>query len=160
MTSNIVIVDIDGTLANADHRMSLVLEPEAYPGATQAIRADARWDEFWSLLHKDSPEPGIIALTNAMYEAGHRILLFTARPDRFREVTQNWLQDHGVHFHELHMRSAADAQRHDLEVKRDMFAQVVGDPAKVLFIVEDRQTVVDMWRGMGLKCLQCAPGNH
>lgn len=160
MNADTVIVDIDGTLANADHRMPLVLEPEAYPGARQALRADADWDRFWSLLAEDGPELGVIALTNAMHAAGHRVLLFTARPERFRAVTEAWLRRHGVCYHALHMRPVEDAERHDLDVKRDMFARAVGDPKRVLFVVEDRQAVVDMWRTLGLKCLQCAPGNH
>ncbi|MBI2381055.1 MAG: hypothetical protein HYV16_09900 [Gammaproteobacteria bacterium] len=160
MSASIVIVDIDGTLANADHRMPLVLEPEAYPGAHQAIRADADWDRFWSLLAEDLPEPAIIALANAMHDAGFRVLLFTARPERFRSVTEDWLKRHGIRFHELHMRRECDSDLHDLKVKRLMFERVIGAPQRVAFVVEDRQAVVDMWRGMGLKCLQCAPGNH
>jgi hypothetical protein len=31
-------------------------------------------------------------------------------------------------------------------------------PAQVLFIVEDRAAVVEMWRAAGYVCLQCAPG--
>jgi hypothetical protein len=32
------------------------------------------------------------------------------------------------------------------------------DKRKVLFVVEDRNRVVEMWRKEGLVCLQCAPG--
>jgi hypothetical protein len=32
------------------------------------------------------------------------------------------------------------------------------DKRKVLFVVEDRNRVVEMWREEGLVCLQCAPG--
>jgi hypothetical protein len=32
------------------------------------------------------------------------------------------------------------------------------DETKVLFVVEDRNRVVEMWREEGLVCLQCAPG--
>jgi hypothetical protein len=41
--------------------------------------------------------------------------------------------------------------------KREMIAGV--DKTKVLFVVEDRSRVVEMWRAEGLVCLQCAPGD-
>jgi len=40
--------------------------------------------------------------------------------------------------------------------KQEMLAGI--DRDRVLFIVEDRSSVVDMWRAQGLVCLQCAPG--
>jgi hypothetical protein len=33
------------------------------------------------------------------------------------------------------------------------------DRGRVLFIVEDRTSVVEMWRAQGFVCLQCAPGD-
>jgi hypothetical protein len=41
-------------------------------------------------------------------------------------------------------------------VKREMLAGM--DRSKILFVVEDRSGVVEMWRSEGLVCLQCAPG--
>jgi len=40
--------------------------------------------------------------------------------------------------------------------KREMLQGI--DRKKILFVVEDRSRVVEMWRGEGLVCLQCAPG--
>jgi hypothetical protein len=41
-------------------------------------------------------------------------------------------------------------------VKREMLTGL--DKSKILFVVEDRNRVVEMWRSEGLVCLQCAPG--
>ena len=40
--------------------------------------------------------------------------------------------------------------------KREMLAGL--DRSRILFVVEDRSRVVEMWRSEGLACLQCAPG--
>ena len=47
-------------------------------------------------------------------------------------------------------------RRTDVIVKREMLAGL--DRSKILFVVEDRSGVVEMWRSEGLVCLQCAPG--
>ena len=41
-------------------------------------------------------------------------------------------------------------------IKREMLIGI--DKSKILFMVEDRSRVVEMWRSEGLVCLQCAPG--
>ncbi|HUF00459.1 MAG TPA: hypothetical protein VMN99_14470 [Anaerolineales bacterium] len=47
-------------------------------------------------------------------------------------------------------------KRSDVIVKREMLACL--ERATILFVVEDRSGVVEMWRSEGLVCLQCTPG--
>jgi hypothetical protein len=47
--------------------------------------------------------------------------------------------------------------RSDVKAKREMLRGV--DKDKILFVVEDRSRVVEMWRSEGLTCLQCAHGD-
>ena len=51
------------------------------------------------------PYPDIIARINALYDAGHRIKLYTARGSTtgidWRELTENRLRSWGVKYHEL-----------------------------------------------------------
>jgi hypothetical protein len=49
----------------------------------------------------------------------------------------------------------------DWEVKQDMLHEILKtlDKENILFTVDDRQKVVDMWRANGLTCLQVAEGN-
>jgi hypothetical protein len=60
-----------------------------------------------------------------------------------------------LHYHELLLRRDDD-MRQDAAVKREILQQL--DKSKILFVVEDRSRVVEMWRSEGLTCLQCAPG--
>jgi hypothetical protein len=66
-----------------------------------------------------------------------------------------WLAEKGVNYHDLLLRKDKD-RRADSVVKREMLATI--DKSKILFVVEDRSRVVEMWRSEGLVCLQCAPG--
>ncbi len=47
------------------------------------------------------PYPEAIARINAWYEAGHYICFFTARTEAHREVTEAWLRQHGVKYHQV-----------------------------------------------------------
>ena len=40
---------------------------------------------------------------NGWYEEGHMICFFTSRTEAHREVTQNWLKQHGFNYHSLLM---------------------------------------------------------
>ncbi len=46
--------------------------------------------------------------------------------------------------------------RSDTIIKREILQDI--DKSKILFVVEDRNRVVNMWRAEGLICLQPAPG--
>jgi len=51
------------------------------------------------------PYPDVITRVNALYDAGHRIIMYTARGSttgiNWRELTENQLYSWGVKYHEL-----------------------------------------------------------
>ena len=51
----------------------------------------------------------------------------------------------------------SDDNRYDDEVKLDHLKEIIKED--VWFVLEDRQMVVNMWRSLGLLCLQPAPEN-
>jgi hypothetical protein len=83
------------------------------------------------------------------------VILCSGRSEEHRKETIRWLKQQNVSYHELWLRRDGD-RRSDVTVKREMLDLI--DKSKVLFVVEDRSRVVEMWRSEGLVCLQCAPG--
>ena len=55
------------------------------------------------------------------------------------------------------MRGAED-HRPDHVVKREILNNGI-DKTKVWFVLDDRKSVVDMWRKSGLRCLQVQEGD-
>jgi hypothetical protein len=49
------------------------------------------------------PFPDALQTLNSWYEEGHIICFFTSRTEEHREVTENWLNEHGFKFHSLLM---------------------------------------------------------
>ena len=100
------------------------------------------------------------ALGRTLYESGKfEIILVTGRQERFRKVTETWLAWHEIPFGPLLMRADND-QRPDSEVKQDILNSLKAQGKQILFTVDDRQSVVDMWRANGITCLQCQKGNY
>ncbi len=137
-----ILVDLDGTLADIGHRVKHV----------QGVgRKD--WKRFFELMHLDRINEWCRTLMRAMSAEGFRIAIVSGRPDTYRAAVERWLQENAVPFTELHLRKENDF-RPDHIVKREiLFRQF--QKAEILFVVDDRQSVVDMWREEGLVCLQC-----
>ncbi len=72
--------------------------------------------------------------------------------------TMKWLNDNGIKFDDLYMRFTNDS-RIDSIVKQEIYEMCIKDKYNVLFVLDDRDQVVNMWREQGLKCLQVAEGN-
>jgi hypothetical protein len=85
--------------------------------------------------------------------------LVSGRPDNFRNVTEGWLKDNNISYDALYMRPAGD-RRPDSINKKEIYLDQIEKSFDVLFVVDDRRAVVDMWRGLGLTVLHCANGDY
>lgn len=87
-----------------------------------------------------------------------KILFTSGREEKYREPTEKFLAEHlpGIPY-ELHMRKTGD-MRKDSIIKREMFDNEIRGKWNILFVLDDRNQVVDNWREMGLHCFQVAPG--
>ncbi|MBI2519565.1 MAG: hypothetical protein HYV97_04085 [Bdellovibrio sp.] len=143
----IIIIDIDGTLANIEHRVP-------------HVRGERKnWNEFNKNFHKDILNKWCAELIGAMQAQGVGTLLLTGRGERYRSPTEEWLAVHGINFERLFMRKSKD-RREDAVIKKEIYLEHIKPLYDVLFVVEDRLNVVKMWREqLGLVCLQCDWGN-
>ena len=141
----IVICDLDGTLSDTEHRVHfLQREPQD-------------WDGFFAASKDDPPIWPVIHTVRALKAAGHEIHVLTGRSDSARDDTIAWFEQFGVPCDRLLMRRNGDGTADEV-LKRNWFeADYSFDD--VLVVIDDRKAVVDMWRGLGLVCLQPAPGD-
>lgn len=143
MADEIVIFDIDGTLADVSERIHHVR------------KKPKNWSAFFEGMAQDKAIHSMVRLCNILYASGLHVILCSSRSEEHRGETVKWLAGQGVNYHSLLLRKDQD-RRPDSTVKRELLAGI--DKSKVLFVVEDRSRVVEMWRSEGLVCLQCAPG--
>lgn len=132
-----IIVDIDGTVA--------LKHPER---------------DIYDLnkVHLDLPNHAVIEAVHAAKRAGLAIVFCSGREDTARVETVQWIAENVEVPGELWMRAAGD-RRKDSIVKRELFDAHIRNRYCVRYVLDDRKQVVDMWRGLGLTCLQVAPGD-
>lgn len=131
-----VIVDIDGTVSHRSNR-------EIFD---------------YSKVSTDVPDANIIEVVNSLWRAGHKIIFVSGRDDSCFDETYRWLTLNCPPFIKLYMRKYGDF-REDNVVKREIFKRYIAPEYDILCVLDDRQQVVDMWRELGLTCLQVAPGD-
>lgn len=85
------------------------------------------------------------------------VIYLSGREDRWREQTQQFLDEYDMPKGALHMRRAGDGRK-DWIVKGELFDAHVRGQFNILFVLDDRDQVVDFWRSIGLACFQVAPG--
>ena len=143
-----IIVDLDGTLTNVEHRLHYLKE------------TPPNWDAFFLACSDDKPNWPVLYTVAALYDYFAddevRIVFFSGRGAIARGATVTWLAEYQVQYDELHMRKEGDF-RPDNTLKMGWLEEIGVD--NVLFCIDDRQSVVDMWRDMGLTCFQVAPGD-
>ena len=148
---NTIIFDLDGTLALIDERRELSTKPNG------KIDFDKLHDP--SLIKHDKPNWPVIKMAQLFAEQGFKIVIFSGRSDKTATATLSWLSQSKVPFNKLVMRPQNTMGFVPDEIlKKDMLDKHL-DINDIFMVVDDRQKVVDMWRSLGLICLQAAEGN-
>ena len=149
----IYIFDLDGTLAQVEHRQPIL--------DTQDPR---RYEKFRDACGADSPHTRVIRLMQDLHHAGNELRIFTGRDGATRQITLEWLHlytGYNVRYldHILTMRPEGN-KTEDADLKTQWYLRMpVEERRRVIAIFEDRNSVVERWRQLGLLCCQVALGD-
>ena len=143
---HIVISDLDGTLADIDHRLHWI------------HRDDPDWTAFFLACGDDAPIANTITVLRTLHAAGYEVVIASGRGEVARDATIEWLARHDVPWDRLLLRRIDDA-RHDDEVKTEMVRENDLAPDRTLVVLEDRASVVQTWRRLGFHVFQVADGD-
>ena len=146
-----VICDIDGTLADVEHRRHFV----------QGKKKD--FMKFYEAMDQDAPMVDVIGMINLHWLSGWTVILCTGRPERYRARTTTWLKSVGylppVLQHTLRMRPEGREFDPDYAVKQTMLDELIAENYVPKMAFDDRNQVVAMWRRNGIRCYQVAEGD-
>jgi predicted kinase len=132
-----IICDLDGTLALLNDRG---------PYDTEKCETD--------LLNIPVAE---VLITFA--SMGTKIILCSGRDDDFRSHTERFLEKYDVPHDLLLMRASGD-RRNDALIKKEIYDAEIRDKYNVIFVLDDRDKVVRMWREeLHLTCFQVEYGS-
>lgn len=93
-----------------------------------------------------------------------KVIILSGRDHTCRSDTFKWLCRYGIMFDKLLMRDANSVdergnKRPDYMVKYEIFNEHIRGKYNIDYVLDDRKQVVDMWRKLGLKCLQVQEGD-
>jgi predicted kinase len=129
---------------------------------------------------KDFPNVPVIETILAHYAAGRKIIFCSGREDKYRPETVRFIEKWVTHPkyvvktdttfgpegdmvnrpipYQLHMRKTDDFRK-DAIIKEEIYKEHIEGKYNVLLVLDDRDQVVEFWRGKGLTCFQVAYGN-
>lgn len=143
ISKGIVVCDIDGTIANIEHRLH------------HAKKEPKDWKSFFSEMDKDTVREDVKAEIKKCEEEGYDIVFVSARPEDYREQTEKWLLDNmGYNF--VLMRQKGD-KRDDTIVKQEIYDKYLKHH-NVVRVYDDRPKVIRMWMSNGLQVIDCGMG--
>lgn len=145
-----VLCDLDGTLADITHRLMFA------HGETK------NWGEFFARISQDKLREDVADMVAEYARQGFDIIFLSARPDTYKKQTLAWIIHHMEGrlpngFLTIIMRRGND-KRPDVEVKKDLLDLHFPDKSLIHMVIDDRPSVIRMWRENGLPVTDVGKG--
>lgn len=140
-----LIIDLDNTLCNAAHRSHVY------------FKKPVNWDLLNRLSVYDPPNEWCLEIIRNFAANNYKIIFLTGRSEAAKEVTEQWLMQYvgpGIDY-EIFMRAKND-RRPDTTTKSETYFKEIAPKYEVMFVIDDRREVTQMWRNLGITCLACA----
>lgn len=119
--------------------------------------SDIIFDIDQTLVYKDSPYhcdrspiPAMVEHVNMLKNAGHTIILATARDEVIRDCTEAQLAEHGIPYDALYMMPEYVPGTD----KVPLLLQIFEDGYNPILAYEDRQRTIDAWQEHGVKMVK------
>jgi hypothetical protein len=138
----IYVFDLDGTIADMEHRVKFIKKPYE--------TGEKDYKRFFEECMYDKPIEWIIDLMRMLERDS--IYILSGRNGSTMHETILWLEENSVPYNRLYMRYRTNYERDEI-LKKRMIEDGIAD--RIEWIVDDRQRVVDMWRNNGFNVLQC-----
>lgn len=159
---SIVICDIDGTIADCEHRKHHLMGEKK------------DWNGFFSEMIADGLIESTQELLMNFVDAGKKIIFVSARPEKYRKVTEDWLWKHYIYpvrsasfetaafddpvigYEALLMRPDGDSK--DDTIVKQAILDTYFDKNTIHCVVDDRPSVLRMWAANGLTTIDVGKG--
>lgn len=147
MQKNIICLDLDGTVSDGRSRLHYIKNPPK------------DWHNFFMEGQHDPIYPEIVRMVKEDADKGDIIVVTTARPITYYDISKSWLDQHNIPYNLILMRRKGD-HRPDYVVKEEMIDEIVSllgrKPNKAY---DDKDEVIDMFRNNGLEVIDAKTHN-
>lgn len=131
-----VIFDIDGTLADCQHRIHYI----------------SGTNKNWNLFYENCSDDIVIKQVSYLidkFKCDFKIILLTGRPESNMKLTLDWLDKNNIYFDELVMRKNNDFRKSP-EFKKENIFDLINEGYDIFCAFEDRQDCVEMYKSIGV----------
>ena len=142
-----VIFDVDGTIADVEHRRHFV------------SGGHKNWVSFKEHTKFDTPVQWVCDIAKRFIAQGDEVAFFSARNESEREITEQQISEWiGDGYEGLFLRPN-DSYEPDEIFKSELADKFEEIGGKIDLVFDDRNKVVDMWRNRGITVVQVADGD-
>ena len=146
MIKKTIIFDVDGTIADVEHRRHFV-------------NGNNDWDSFRAETVNDTPVQWVCDIAKRFIAQGDQVAFFSARNESERDITEKQISDWIGDGHKgVFLRPDGDFTPDDV-FKSELADKFIDMGGEIDLIFDDRQKVVDMWRDKGFTVVQVADGD-
>jgi predicted kinase len=131
---NCIIVDLDGTLAHANGK---------------------RGYYEWNKVGMDDVDYDVLEIVNSSIWCGNKIIFLTGRSNECYQETKKWLEKYLREDEFLLLMRDSKDFRPSVVVKKELYEKFVKVNFNVIFALDDKEDICEMWRSLGIKALQC-----
>jgi hypothetical protein len=169
-----IIFDLDGTLADCEHRRYFVDLKIIIPMTNEEMfnkmkklmkneKIEARkpdWKSFYEACDKDLPIEPVIDIIKSLhrwdyYDDCEDVHIWSGRCESVRDKTVLWLDKHGITYESLKMRPIGDYTPDEI-LKEKWLNEELAQGKTVEYVFDDRPKVVRMWRRHGIFVFNCS----
>ncbi|WP_024816939.1 phosphatase domain-containing protein [Arthrobacter sp. 31Y] len=138
-----IIFDMDGTLCDVRSIRHLVIRNHPdNPG-------HRNFDRFHELSVDCPPNLNVLAAANEARAQGHKVIIVTARQEKYRQLTKWWMLLNGVPFDQQLHRKTGDG-RPDRVVKQEILAGL-RQHYNIIHAWDDNPNVLALWAEEGIE---------
>ncbi len=139
---DLVIFDLDDTLANTAHRAHLIPD----------------WSAYLAASVNDTPIAAVAAIFYDHFVASRDMWIVSARGEEVREQTEDWLYQQGIYYNKLLMRAVGDT-RDAVDIKLRWLHDGTIPREHVLCAYDNELPVINMYLAEGITCFHVLPGD-
>ena len=155
--------DLKGLVNTADKKKAIIVDIDGTLALMNGKRTPFEWDK----VYEDDVNEWVLHLVKSykLHNDNIKLILLSGRSEECREQTTKWLGDkcylnRSDYEYDLFMRPQEQLYEKDAKIKFEIYYNHIKPFYDVLFVIDDRKQVVDMWRNVaGLPVAQVAEGN-
>jgi len=135
-----VIVDIDNTIANNNHRQEF-------------LSGKKDWEKFFSACDQDKPITATISIIKELEKKDLKIVFISGRPNTYFKKTEEWLNKFvDIKKYDLLMRPNKNFND-VVQIKKELL-NTIRYKYEIIFALEDNEDLAKMWENEGIPCMK------